>query len=83
MVPSLRTTLTVYFVVRFLTSRHRLFVALLAVALPAVLIGCGGSEEVASDRSPIRVAAVDVQGEPLVFEDLGETDTVLWFWAPW
>lgn len=44
---------------------------------------CGGSEAAAPTRNQMRVQALSVQGEMMVVNDLAETDTMLWFWAPW
>lgn len=41
--------------------------------------GCQGGP----DREPIVLLATAVGGGQLQFDDLGDQDTVLWFWAPW
>lgn len=44
------------------------------------IIGCAPA---GSERDPITVQATSVQGERIAYQDLGDTDTLLWFWAPW
>ena len=56
-------------------------VTLLAVVV-LLLSACGDSTETA-ERQPIRISAYSVQGDELDFADLGDTDTLVWFWAPW
>lgn len=45
-------------------------------------VGCGSSTA-APELPPIGLQAGSVTGELIAYDDLRDTDTVLWFWAPW
>lgn len=66
--------------VRYRAHGRSKAVLLVAIAILMMATSCGGADD---ERSAIRVQGPSVHGDVLVIDDLGDTDTVLWFWAPW